>query len=452
MNVEATPSLFEWRRGPKFTKKRNWNPFEHYRKDVFDGDLEALPIPNRYWYQPTWPDGPVFYAADVRHSYWYAGEYGPYGKFDKDLPVFERQREDSEERETLPIPDLDALLGRAFVSMTRGVKRQLSLINSVIELKDFLTLRESVRQVGRLITKLRPLKPLPRSATLKELVRSTADGYLQYSFNLAPFVSDIIGVYRGVTGYREKVKSLLADEGKTIKRHWQLDLDEYSNSSERCESVGYVRTPDNPQGYASGITDTYDENGAFIGSTGPYWALYPQRTAVSSRRIVEYEPSVFHASMAYVYEYTPFQREFAHELALGDALGVQANPVIIWNAIPWSFVVDWIVGVNQWLDRLSNENMAPKIRILRFLYSIKRKRRINVFVTVPNVNGGVDEYRLPTVVETAYNRTIAQPTVNWLETSGLTLKEVSLGAALAVTRKRRRKHKRPVKGVKRPKR
>lgn len=34
-----------------------------------------------------------------------------------------------------------------------------------------------------------------------------------------------------------------------------------------------------------------------------------------------------------------------------DALGFELNPKIIWDAVPFTFVIDWFLGVGTWLDR-----------------------------------------------------------------------------------------------------
>lgn len=162
--------------------------------------------------------------------------------------------------------------------------------------------------------------------------------------------------------------------------------------------------------------------------------------------------SHFHAQIEYNFNYTQFQREHAHVLALLDALGVNFNPAIVWNALPWSFVVDWVVGVSRWLDNLKVGNMEPKINILQYLWSVRRSRTVQVEgkVAFNKYFSGYDPYTyyptayvsFPVTYETAYRRSAGLPGPSWFETSGLSSKEFSLGAALVVSHRRHPKRKR----------
>jgi hypothetical protein len=164
------------------------------------------------------------------------------------------------------------------------------------------------------------------------------------------------------------------------------------------------------------------------------------------KRITVNSPSVFHAEIQYNYNYNGFQVAHAQLLGLLDAMGAQLNPQIIWNAIPWSFVVDWVLGVSRWLGQFKGYNMEPVINIQRFLTSVKRTR--SVYITLENermvdlVSGGYwyQGYpglrnTLPGVHESAYRRDVNLPTVSSILASGLTLTEISLGAALVTSRR-----------------
>jgi hypothetical protein len=52
--------------------------------------------------------------------------------------------------------------------------------------------------------------------------------------------------------------------------------------------------------------------------------------------------------------------------ALLDAFGVMWDPAIIWNAIPFSFVLDWIWDVSEWLGKWARPNLPVQLRIMDF--------------------------------------------------------------------------------------
>jgi hypothetical protein len=133
--------------------------------------------------------------------------------------------------------------------------------------------------------------------------------------------------------------------------------------------------------------------------------------------------------------YTAYQREYAHGLALCDALGVNLDPSIIWNAIPWSFVLDWVANVGEYLSRFKTGFMDPTINIHQYCWSVKRERDIFVSYesTLPGIGANSTQY--PAVNETAYRREVDFPSASSILTSGLSLNELSLAAALVLSRR-----------------
>jgi len=189
----------------------------------------------------------------------------------------------------------------------------------------------------------------------------------------------------------------------------------------------------------------YDEDGVLYreedrGDNGFY--LFGN---IAATRRVKSLPTVFHAQVRYTYEYNEFQRKHASGLALLDSLGVKLDATIIWNAIPWSFVVDWFIGVGRWLsDNASLGGMDPSVRILRYCYSVNRVREIHAGVNLWESRGGYNNrssVAFPVITESAYTRQVVKPSKVWLTTSGLSPTEFSLGVALLLTRKRKPKRR-----------
>jgi len=161
--------------------------------------------------------------------------------------------------------------------------------------------------------------------------------------------------------------------------------------------------------------------------------------------------AVFHAEIEYNYNFTQYQVANAQLLGMLDAMGVNLNPAIIWNAIPWSFVIDWVFGISRWLDQYKELNMEPVINIHRFLTSVTYRRRILVSRSLIRETTyhdiGSNEYvkdtsgPLPVTTESAYRRDVGMPTSSSVQQSGLNLKEFTLGAALILTGGRHKHHR-----------
>lgn len=358
----------------------------------------------------------------------YYSSFGPPGKFNNDLPGFYVTRIDGG---FVPQPsDLPLLEQRALSSMLPLMKAELSLINSVIELKDFAPLK---RQIGSLASKIRS-NPLHlniinarvaarvayatyRSMSLREAatraVQLGANKYLQYAFAWAPLVSDILALRKAIRTFQRRLNDLITRAGRVQDRHFAFNWNEFPNPS-----------------YTAFDRESF--------STKYWWAM----TSSDFTRTVTYEPTQFHAQIRYNYNYTAYQREHARVLGLLDALGINLNPSIIWNAIPWSFVIDWVVNVNRALSAMSFANMEPQINILEYLWSVRRRRSISVarqtnYATFSTQFRDPNKVVLPIVTETAYRRQVKKLEAAQITASGLNLKEFSLGAALVVTRRRR---------------
>lgn len=335
-------------------------------------------------------------------------------------------------------PNLSTLVHMALEATLPGIKAELSLVNSLIELKDFKSLPETISSItsllkrfvgskstspllGGILSRIRHTFDRSDGPTLREMTRGTADGYLQLEFNILPTISDISGIAAALSRTERRVNDLIVRQGKLQSKHFTRYLD----------TPAY---PDSVGSYTLNI-------GQFSGTTPVpgYSSMYnaPDHTWKVVRSIQELPPT-FHAEIEYNYHFTRFQTEHAQLLGMLDALGVNLNPAIIWNAIPWSFVVDWVVGVSRWLDDRKVLNMEPAVNIMRFLWSYKRVRTIKYdILSSSNPSPRPRTYtRLPDTHETAYKRQVGLPSGDSLITSGLSARELSLGLALAITRRR----------------
>jgi hypothetical protein len=232
------------------------------------------------------------------------------------------------------------------------------------------------------------------------------ENYLQWSFAIAPLASDIEAVKRSMRGARQSVEKLLADEGKLRRVHFSIPLEQCSGGSESYSCYG-------PSSW--GVVNQ------FVG-----------------RRDVDYVNAKFTVSLAYSYKLDEWQKRNIFPLGYLDSLGVLWNPAIIWNALPWSFVVDWVVGVSRWLDQFKTRNIEPTIHVAKCCISARAKRTVTLrlqTLSAPDFGGGSGETLVSSITEDAYFRQPHEANfVRSIQSSGLNLKEFSLAAALGVVR------------------
>lgn len=398
--------------------RHDWHNFSHYKKVAIP---EASTFYDNTQYPPTLEIGDVYHAA-----------YDT-GLIPRSFQMFDCSTFGSASDPTVGLPalfsldsggdllvdppnNLEQLLGVAFQRLLPGIKPQLSLVNSILELKDFLTLKETFSHMGDICNRLIALNNFRRQAfaglSFREIARRRSSDYLQFKFNLAPLYSDIKGVLNSFRSYQAQVMRLVAQAEKVNTRHSIVMIDDYAGTpSFESESTYHIPFP-----------TVFDD------------PLYRVRMQTKSHRQVICEPSKFHLECEYNYSFSRFQTEHARFFALMDNLGVNFNPAIIWNAIPWSFVVDWVFGVSQYLNTFASRQMEPVVNIRRCLWSIKRSRSIKCSF---DALSGLAANPASTVIETAYRRQLCLPTPASLRASGLSPTEVSLGAALVLSRRPR---------------
>jgi len=404
------------------SRRTTWNDFEHYKLDASNGSplparLECYllarygPPTNRSW--TGRPSSPYAFYSPLL--------YGEAGKLNLGLSTLYSKRPDGG---FVPPPDnLNDLKQRSLTSMLPIIKSELSLVNSIVELKDFASLPRTIKTAAEL-PKILPevyqrfkLGLRTTTKSLRQWLRAGADTYLQAKFNILPLLSDMTGIRRALSRTERRLNDFITRAGRTQKKHYVILLNESPPQSYDTNSTGVT--------YLS-------EEGTYIGCE------------LKSERFVYHSPTTFHAEIEYNYNYTQYQLEHARLLSLLDAVGVNFNPAIIWNAIPWSFVVDWVIGVGQWLNRNRIGLMDPQINIHRYLWSVKRSRRIlmNRQTVVSEFGYGGPPYSTsptvpaPTVNETAYRRQVGMPEASSIGLSGLNVNEFSLGSALVIARRR----------------
>ena len=86
-----------------------------------------------------------------------------------------------------------------------------------------------------------------------------------------------------------------------------------------------------------------------------------------------------------------------------DSLGFELNPRIIWDAIPFSFVIDWFFGVGNWLNRFKIDTVELPIQLVDGF--LQYKETLNIEWTWLRANDGTYTSR-PRSDVASYERTL----------------------------------------------
>lgn len=425
--------------------RHTWKNFEHYKCSNQGSSssigLEVCGLQQFAQPPPVWSTvAGVQFTIPARHlgsllrrsgSGGFVYCWGESGKPIQGLVGLYEKRQDGG---FVPTPaGVETMVATSLKTMLPGIKSELSLVNSIIELKDFKSILTGIRslharwktymlqnsvydlptRVSKFSAEMLLAKKTPLKQTAKNTLGRTAGGFLQWKFAIAPLLSDIAAIQAAIALYQKRMSDMVTRAGRVRRRHFAFKWRELPE---------YINERDNTQWFP-----VFDPSGHFT----------PESRYVSVRQVFS-EPSEFHAEIEYCYNFTRYQVANAQLLSLLDALGVNLNPAIIWNAIPWTFVLDWFIGVGRWLDQFKVTNMDPQINIVNYLWSVKRRRRIVCAHVCENWRGVQrDRFQvsMPTFVEEAYRRHVEMPGINSITSSGLNSQEFLLGASLVIARK-----------------
>jgi len=204
----------------------------------------------------------------------------------------------------------------ALQSMVPSFREDISLVNFLLELKD--------------------LKRIPDLwSRRRTFLKNVANAHLNYKFGIAPLVSDITKLVEALGSFDRKIKRLEAGQGKAQVTHYATSV--------------HVPKP-------AAARVLYDEGG------GEYQVKF---------KSIWLEKPKYHASMTYVYKLPDLGVASNRAKALLDNLGVRPDLQIVWNAIPFSFLIDWFSQVGDFLGSLSGDNLQIPVTIVDFCHSVK---------------------------------------------------------------------------------
>jgi hypothetical protein len=228
-------------------------------------------------------------------------------------------------------PTYFALVNEAFAALSDQMPTEVSIANFLWE----------ARELKDLIPKLD-----------KSLRKSLAGNYLRFEFGWLPFLGDLEKLYNLCETVRSRIAYLRATRGRQtrVSFYRKLDYSSYiGNEIDRLTSDGVV------PGYTGESHNIPGIKYKLVEATGAFRAggyLYHELMGLDD---VEGEIRAF-----------------------VSALGL-ANPLaILWEAIPYSFVVDWFTRIGTLFDRLSIQPFEGTWEVTGVSNSIKESFKIQI--------------------------------------------------------------------------
>lgn len=149
-------------------------------------------------------------------------------------------------------------------------------------------------------------------------LKTAADGYLSYQFGIKPLLKDAETLAKFMAKVPERLAWLRKNQGKPVKVSFTKDVSE----------------------------------------------LYPDRTHSHTGSDTVYHSRVVTTAKYRAYALMVYDIAQLSDLELKARLAIRAlgfdNPVgVVWEAIPYSFVVDWLLKVGDFLDALAPKMTLP---------------------------------------------------------------------------------------------
>lgn len=333
----------------------------------------------------------------VNYAFWYKTNYQYRWAYSYRFPsIF---------RPTLASIGAGAYAARAFRAMQPHVNDGLSLVNFVLELKDFR------RMWAHWVPFTRELGNIARSSRgspLRLIMRLIAESHLNIQFGWRPFLSDINQMI-GILGLIDKrLKYLEENAGKVVRRHYREAIDGPLGSETTTDKFVEVYIP-------------------FFTPVNTYKVRQIERFRWVSK-------PMYHASMVFRFNLpkaSPFRRQLD---AFRAALGLKLDPAIVWNAIPFSFIIDWFYDVGEFLRQFSESDLGITTEVIDFSHSVKYHHLAEVSYAVQDVNSTwLPQLDIVHAEESYYERAKFTPNTFQVTSSTPGLMQASLAGALLAT-------------------
>lgn len=272
------------------------------------------------------------------------------------------------------------LYARGLQSMWPKIEKQFdeTIANSAYESPQILSLfltssgrvkkvASLLRQTGKsglaLMTALGSKKFIAsKGEWLRLIMGSTARADLTWEFGLRPLIDDIVTIHNSVKRVKQDLQRLVSNQNRILRSHWSTIVPVGSLAPVTVKTWNTGNPP-----YLS------DESGK----------------AIASAYVLQ---SKYTASLKYSYTIRPSAVANLQLTAFLDAYGIggMGDPQMLWNALPFSFVVDYFAHVGNFLHQFSDRGIQPSVNILdaSHSYSLKYTRQLDIQVSGAYGTGG----------------------------------------------------------------
>lgn len=304
-------------------------------------------------------------------------------------------------------PSSAAYTNRAWASTVPKVEHA-NLFVTVREAKDIPRMLQGASQNFHDIWKTMGGNPISVLMAPKKV----ADTFLNNQFGWIPFVKDVVSLCDVSIRLNEILQKMKDLNGQWHRRKARIHQ---SSSEIRINSgTGNLCSP----------------------SLGSNWF-----TATPTWEVYESQKEIVYAAGMYRFYREEFDAELrGYESALRKlqrlltVYGLRVNPSNIWRSTPWTWLIDWFLQIDNYIDRLQEyhvDSVAAK-----YLYLMHSKERKLVFRQVLPLGSGRLTLEFERNIRTKERQEADSPYGFDLSWANLSPRQLAILAALGITRKR----------------
>lgn len=248
---------------------------------------------------------------------------------------------------------------------------------------------------------LKDMKGMIPSIDRLSVSKTVSNNFLAFEFGVLPFISDIKAILSMSDSVQKRLQHLLMEQGKSSRLSFSRDID---------------------------VSDAFSFTKSLylIGSSANDNDVQFRRTSAKAS---------FHCGAKLFQDLQGLNDALSTLKALSASGGFNHPARVIWNAIPYSFVVDWFFHVGKLLDSLSVQPFGGEYSLSEIGYSLTREA---VFIADQVLHDGATELRssLGTVSVKSYSRKTGFPVSSLFLTNGI-LSPMQLALSSAMLNQRR---------------
>lgn len=203
-------------------------------------------------------------------------------------------------------------------------------------------------------------------ALLKEranVFRGAGSEYLNVQFGWIPFLSDLRKFATALRRATAILSQLERDSGKVVRRRFAFPSQVSTSAPFDIPITGY---------------------GVYAGNRGPYWGYL--RNPTPSQSIARTETDVWFSG-AYSYAIPTDNSLLSRMQSLSAKsnvlFGSRVTPEVVWELAPWSWLVDWKLGVGNLISNASS--FSDDGLVIRYGYLMRHVRSTVQYQSSPQV-------------------------------------------------------------------